>query len=342
MIRRKTDINPWVVAAGLGLLYAMRVAIRLSRAYDLRGKSVLIAGGSRGLGLLLAQEFAHHGAFPAICARSEKELFNAAEELRRRGVSVVTSVCDLTRKEEVDRMLQEVRTKLGSIDVLVNNASVIQVGPFEVMDLNDYRDAIDIHFWAPLHTILGVLPEMMQRRSGRIVNISSIGGKIAVPHLLPYSAGKFALTGLSGGLRAELRKYNIAVTTVYPGLMRTGSPRNAFFKGKHRHEYAWFSIFDSIPGISMNAERAARLIVEACINGDAELVLGLPAKIVTGFHGVFPALTQELMELMNLLLPAPGGIGTERAYGRESQSNLSPSWLTLLTEKAARAHNQIQ
>src|SRR6185503_4123757 len=121
-----------------------------------------------------------------------------------------------------------------------------------------------------------VLPEMRARREGRIVNITSIGGKISVPHLLPYSASKFALVGLSEGLRAELAKDGIVVTTICPGLMRTGSPRNATFKGQHRAEYAWFSIGDSLPVTAMSADRAARQILTACKRGEAEVVLSVP------------------------------------------------------------------
>lgn len=341
-MRRNNERKVIILAAGLGLLYALRAARRARRHYDLRGKGVLVTGGSRGLGLLLAREFAKYGARTAVCARSEKELSQAARDLEAIGVSLVTSVCDLTNRDDVERMLQEVRMKLGAIDVLVNNASIIQVGPVEVMDYRDYQETIDIHFWAPLYTILGVLPEMMRRRSGSIVNVSSIGGKMAVPHLVPYSAGKFALSGLSQGLRAELARYNIAVTTVYPGLMRTGSPRNAFFKGRHQDEYAWFSIFDSLPAISMDAEKAAREIVKSCIAGDAEVILSLPAKVAARLHGLFPGLTQDMLGLMNRFLPGPGGIGTRRAYGKESTSMFSPSWVTTLTEEAAEAHNQIQ
>src|SRR5262249_29078614 len=143
----------------------------------------------------------------------------------------------------------------------VNNAGIIQVGPMETMTLADYQEAMRVHYWGPLYTALAVLPQMKQRRAGRIVNITSIGGKVAVPHLLPYVGSKFALVGLSEGLRAELMKDGILVTTVVPGLMRTGSPRNAFFKGQNEAEYAWFKIGDSIPVLTTSAERAARRIV---------------------------------------------------------------------------------
>src|SRR6185437_14182851 len=177
-----------------------------------------------------------------------------------------------------------VHSRFGAVDVLVNNAGVIQVGPIEVMTHEDFELAMQAHFWGPLNTIMAALPGMRQRRSGRIVNISSIGGKVSVPHLVPYSASKFALVGLSEGLQAELAKDGIKVTTVCPGLMRTGSPRNADFKGKHRAEYAWFSISDALPGASMSAERAARQIIAACRRGDAEIILSLPANVAAKVH----------------------------------------------------------
>jgi short-subunit dehydrogenase len=238
-------------------------------------------------------------------------------------------------------MIDDVQQHFGRIDVLINNAGMIQVGPVELMTLEDYEEAMKVHFWGPLYTILAVLPGMRQRREGRIVNISSIGGKVSMPHLLPYNVSKFALVGLSEGLRAELAKDRIVVTTVCPGLMRTGSPRNALFKGQHRAEYTWFSISDALPLLSQSAERAARQIIAACRRGDAEVVLSLPAKLVTMLHGLFPGCTADLLSLANtLLLPAPGGIGTAQRPGKESSSRLSPSWLTRLSDKAGQRNNE--
>jgi len=228
----------------------------------------------------------------------------------------------------------------GGVDVLINNAGVIQVGPVEVMTLADYEEAMKTHFWGPLYATLAVLPSMRRRGRGRIVNISSIGGKIGVPHLVPYSASKFALVGLSEGLRAELAKDGIVVTTVCPGLMRTGSPRNATFKGQHRAEYAWFSISDASPVASMQAERAARQIIAATRRGDAEVILSLQAILAVKFHQLFPELSADVWGLINRPLPAAGRIGQKRAKGNDSQSELSPSWLTALGDRAAERNNE--
>jgi len=320
------------------------VAAALSRRrakFDLAGKIIFITGGSRGLGLLLAKEFAKGGARVAICARDSDELAKAKELLSSLTKDVLTIEADMTMREEAELAIEKIQRDLGPIDVLVNNAGVISVGPLESTTIDDYRSSINTHFWGPYFATIAVLPQMRRRRRGRIVNISSIGGKVSVPHLLPYSVGKFALTGFSEGLRSELRKDNILVTTVCPGLMRTGSPRNALFKGQNEAEYAWFSISDSLPVVSMNAERAARQIVSATRYGCAELVLSLPAKVAVKLHGVVPGLTVEMLGLANRLLPGPGGIGTGIRTGQQSSSEASPSWVTALNEKAAEQNNEV-
>jgi short-subunit dehydrogenase len=324
---------------------AAAIAVKLWRRYrdalDLQGKTVFVTGGSRGLGLLLAQEFGCKGARVAISARDPEELQRAAEILKRAGIEALTIEADMTMREEAYRAVHKVREHFGQVDVLINNAGTISVGPMETMTVDDYRDSLNTHFWAACFATMAALPEMKARREGRIVNISSIGGKIAVPHLLPYSVGKFALTGFSEGLRAELRRYGVLVTTVCPGLMRTGSPRNATFKGKHRAEYGWFSLSAGLPILSMSAERAARQIVRACREGSSEVVLSLPARLLARFHGAFPGATADFMALANALLPAPGGVGREPRSGASSESKISPSWATTLNERAAVQNNEV-
>ena len=333
------DLIKMTAIAGGALL--LKSAIDYLREYDLRDKTVLITGGSRGLGLVMAREFARHGARLALCARDEEELERARLDLERFGVEVMVVRCDVRNRQDVNDMVAAVNARFGNVDVLVNNAGVIQVGPLEVMTEEDFEQAMQAHFWAPLNTIMAVLPSMRQRKSGRIVNITSIGGKVAVPHLVPYSASKFALVGLSKGLRAELMKDGVSVTTVCPGLMRTGSPRNAEFKGQHRFEYAWFSISDALPLLTVSAENAARQVVRACKRGQAELVISVPAKIAVLFESLFPEAMYQILGVVNQLLPAPGGIGTQKAKGKESTSAWSPSWLTTLNEEAAVRNNEV-
>jgi NAD(P)-dependent dehydrogenase (short-subunit alcohol dehydrogenase family) len=308
---------------------------------DLRGRVTLVTGGSRGLGLAITRELVKAGARVVICARDAAELDRARARLEAGGAEVRTQVCDVTDREAVDRMFEWIREQLGPVEVLVNNAGIIQVGPVDEMKAEDYERALQVHFWGPLHTIMAALPQMRRRRGGRIVNIASFGGKISVPHLLPYSASKFALVGLSEGLRGALTRENILVTTVTPGLMRTGSPRNAWFKGKHRREYAWFSIGGSLPILSMSAGTAARRIVDALRHGDANLVMPLTAALMTKLHGFVPGFVADAVGLIDRLLPGPGGIGPEMRRGADSESALTPSVLTTLSDRAAEANNEL-
>ena len=335
------NILKWGALAA-GVYGAARLATRASRATSFRDKVVVITGGSRGLGLLLARRFGDEGAKIVICSRNEEELRRARNELYNRGVEVEAVHADVRLKVAVEDVIRTAVETFGGVDVLVNNAGVIQVGPMEHMTEQDYDEAMDTHFWAPLHAMNAALPVMRGRGGGRIVNISSIGGKVAVPHLAPYCASKFALTGLSQAATTELRKHNIYVTTVYPNLIRTGSPRNALFKGRHDEEYTWFTLGDSLPGISQNADRAARRIVRACRYGEPELITGLPAAIGARFHSVFPWLSLESASIIDQqVLPEAGGIGASRARGHQSETPVTQSSLTKLTRQAERENNEV-
>jgi NAD(P)-dependent dehydrogenase (short-subunit alcohol dehydrogenase family) len=316
--------------------------LQQSRYSDLEEKVVLVTGGSRGLGLVMAREFATHGARVAICARDEGDLAHVREEFAARGDHFFSYQCDVSDRTQVQAMLSAVETALGPVDVLVNNAGTIMVGPLEHMKLEDFEEAMRINFWGSVYTTLAVLPGMKRRREGRIVNITSIGGKVAFPHLLPYTASKFALVGFSEGLRAELAKDGIWVTTVVPTLMRTGSPRNVDVKGNYQAEYAWFTISDSLPGASIRAERAARQIVRACQNGESEVILGLPAKLAVIANGIAPGLLSDVLAAGNQwLLPSATGEETPARKGHESESSVTRSGLTSLTRAAERANNEI-
>jgi NAD(P)-dependent dehydrogenase (short-subunit alcohol dehydrogenase family) len=312
----------------------------LKPRFDFRGKHVVITGGSRGLGLVMARQLVAAGARVSICSRDSQELARAVAELRERG-RVVAVECDITERDRVREFLAVARQQQGQVDVLINNAGMIRVGPFETMTDDDFELSLRTHFWASLYATREVLPEMKSRGEGRIVNIASFGGKVAVPHLLPYTVGKFALVGFSNGLRDEVSRHGIVVTTVCPGLMRTGSHLNAEFKGRHEEEYAWFALSGGLPVLSLNAECAAARILLACSQGDAEVVIGLPFKAAVAVANVFPNLTAKILSMANrMLLPEEGGIGTAAVRGRVSRGQL-PDQATRLSDHAAADNNEI-
>jgi NAD(P)-dependent dehydrogenase (short-subunit alcohol dehydrogenase family) len=329
-------MNRTLLLAAAGGYLAYRA---LKPRYDFRGKHVLITGGARGLGLVMARQLRDAGARLTICSRTGEQLDRAAAEL---GPDAHAVECDVTDRGRVAELVAVARQRLGPIDVLVNNAGVIRVGPVEEMTGDDYEHSLKTHFWATLWAMDAVIPEMKARRSGRVVNVASFGGKVSVPHLLPYSVGKFAQVALSTGMRAELARHGVKVTTVCPGLMRTGSHVNAEFKGRHEQEYAWFAAGNGLPGFSMSAEAAARKILAACGRGDAELVLGLPAKLGVAATALAPNLTADLLDMVNrVVMPRPGGIGPMAAKGSDSRGSL-PGVFTTLSDRAAAANNELR
>src|SRR5262245_59124293 len=322
-----------LTAAGLGAWWLYRTLS--SPSYSFRGKNAFITGGSRGLGLVLARELLAQGANVAVCARDAGELALAYADLAGRGGRVVVVRCDVTDHDSVRDAVLLARARLGPIDVLVNNAGVIGVGSLETQTLDDFERAMKTHFWASVYTTFEVLPQMRQRRQGRIINVSSFGGKVAAPHLLPYVASKFALTGFSNGLRIELAGSGVVVTTICPGMMRTGSHLNARFKGQHEREYAWFALGNAIPGLSISAESAARKILDASARGEGEVVLTLPAKLAVLMQALFPDLTADAAGLVGrYLLPGPGDGDPTLVPGHHSRGVL-PEFVTTLSDRAS-------
>lgn len=330
----------FVTGLMLGGAAAVLAAAALRKRHDAKDLVVFITGGSRGLGLALALEYAQRGARVAICGRDDATLDEAIACIRASGADAFALRCDVREPQAVQEALRRVSERFGRLDILVNNAGTIQVGPYESMTRDDFEDSLGTHFWAMYETVEHAVPLLERSEHASIVNVTSIGGKVSVPHLLPYCVGKFAAVGYSEGLRAALASRNISVTTVVPGLMRTGSPRNAWFKGQHHKEYAWFALSDALPFFSVSAHSAARTIVEAALKRKAEVVLSLQAKMLVALEGVAPGLLLRGFALANALLPGPGGITTQAARGHESESQATASLLTALSRKAERAYNQ--
>jgi NAD(P)-dependent dehydrogenase (short-subunit alcohol dehydrogenase family) len=337
-----SDVRTWVkVGAGMGVAMGIREAFSQLREEDLRGEVALITGGSSGLGLEMARVLAGEGCRLVICARGAEELERAREDLEARGAEVLAVTCDVGNEDEVRQMVTEAIDRFGSVDILICNAGVIQVGQYRSMESDDYRRAMDIMFFGTLYPILAVLPHMRERGDGRIALITSIGGKISVPYLLPYNASKFAAVGLGEGLRAELGRDGITVTTIVPGLMRTGSYLNAEFAGeaeKRDATYRLFSAMSSLPLLTVDAELAAHQFVRAIKRGDAYFIYPPQYNLIARIHGMAPATTMAAMGLAARLMPETGDEKTN-VKGETIDDRQKPTgvWrvLTTLGRKAA-------
>lgn len=321
-----------------------------NKAVWTRGKVVVITGGSRGLGLALAEEFGRRGAQLVLAARNEAHLAEARRLLLDRGAvrspdDVLIVGADLRKPEEASRLIDEATRRFGRVDVLINNAGVINagvitVGPIENQPLEQFREVMDSNFYSGLHCTLAILPQMLERRAGSIANVTSIGGCISVPHLLPYCASKFAAVGFSKGLGMELRSRGIRVTTICPGLMRTGSHRNACFTGDSSREYRWFSLAASMPGASASVRRAAKKIANGIAAGCAEITITPQALLAARLGNLSPEAKRVAMMAMYMALPdAREGQNNPHRGEEVREQELFPA--STIGTSAARRYNQM-
>ncbi len=275
------------------------------------GDVAVITGGSRGLGLALAHRFGKGGLKLVLAARKEAELEDARQDLLKSGAvanedDILLVVCDITDPNQAAGLVDSAIRTFGRVDCLINNAGIIEVGPVENQSLETYELTMKTNFFGALYTIYAAMPHMLGRGKGSIVNISSVGGKIPVPHMLPYVAAKFALAGFSEGLHAELRFKGVRVTTVCPGLLRSGGEVHANFVGNVEAEKDWFNLGAKTPIVAADVHSAANQIYNATQAGRAELVISPQAWLAARVFGLAPETSQWVAAMANKhILPAP-------------------------------------
>jgi NAD(P)-dependent dehydrogenase (short-subunit alcohol dehydrogenase family) len=308
-MKKLASYAPHLIATGAAVGF---MCARLSRRRYIRsGQVVVITGGSSGLGLALAHRFGRAGLKLVLAARNEERLQEAQRSLLSAGSiadarDILLVACDLSEAKQAAYLIEETLGCFGAPDILINNAGIIEVGPVESQPLEVFERAMAVNFFGALYTIHAVLPSLLRRRHGSIVNISSVGGKMAAPHLLPYVASKFALTGLSEGLHSELRHKGIRVTTVCPGLMRTGGEDHAHFRGQVEKEAAWFKAAARTPLLAARSAYAADVVFDAVNRGRAEVTITPQAWLAARFAGLAPETTQLMNAIVNrCILPAP-------------------------------------
>ncbi|GAB3712181.1 SDR family NAD(P)-dependent oxidoreductase [Mariniluteicoccus flavus] len=301
----------------------------------------LVAGASRGLGLLIARELGRRDHRVAICSRSAESLDDAVAILAGEGIDATAYACDISDNDAVEAMVARIETELGPIETSICVAGNIQVGPPEAVTRRHFQEAIDVMLWGPINVGMAVLPRMRERRSGHIATISSVGGLVSVPHLLPYSTAKFGAYGFSQGLRAATSGTGVTVTTVTPWLMRTGSHGRATFFGDAAKEYAWFAPGASLPLVSVDGERAANQIVEATLAGKAFVPITPLTRVVAAAQGLMPGVLPTVLGVAGRLLPS--GTSSETIEGREARTRLNSGIvdrLTTLGDRMARRTNE--
>jgi short-subunit dehydrogenase len=331
-MKRSNDRGLWAIA---GVAVAAAWMFRTRRRRPLARKLALVTGGSRGLGLAIAEQLARRGASVVICARDGAELEHAASMLASRGLDVHTRVADVRERDAIADMVADVERELGPIDILVNNAGVLHVGPATAMTIEDLRDAMETNFWGAVNVADAVLPSMLVRHTGQIVNIASIGGIAPIPWMLPYSASKSAILGWSQGLHHDLAREGIAVTTVAPWVMRTGGPINGTFKGSARKaSYEAFALADLTPLLSIGVRAAARTIVRGIERRRAMVLVGLQSRVVALGNAIAPSSFSTILSWIAAVLPR--SFTHVGARGAEIASELSPRWRAIAERSRAR------
>lgn len=340
-----------VAAAAIGAATsAAAIAWRRRPGVSLEGEVALVTGGSRGLGYLIARRLLDEGCDVVICGRDEETLARAVRRLGResdalapvagRAPVVVGWPCDVRDAQAVGELVGRILARFGRIDMVVNNAGVVQVGPLQTMTLEDFRTTMETDYWGAVHTTLAVLPQMRSERAGRIVNITSIASDVAVPHLLPYVGAKYAKQGFSDGLRAEVAGDGITVTTVVPGLMRTGSPVHVEYHGQPEKEYAWFTLGSILPISAMSAERAAARIVRGIRRREARVTLSWQARTLRLVSALAPVATVRGLSAINRVLPGPNGSSHQDAAHGTALRGTLPSPVEWALDQAACNTNQ--
>lgn len=340
-VRGRKEPAGWAAAAVLAAVWAWTKRPRRARWTD---SVAIVSGGSRGLGLLLARGLAARGARLVLVARDTRELAAAKRQLEAEGAFVETVAADLTHPDTPEQVVRAARAAFGRIDVLVNDAGIITVGPEETMSLEDYRRAMEANFWSAVRLTRAALPHLRASERAAILNITSIGGAVPVPHLAPYVASKFAFVGWSSGLAAEVAEHGIRVTTVLPWLMRTGSFLHAELKGRRPAEAANFALSSSLPFLTLSADRAAARMLRAVDRGERFVSVGALAKAARVGFSLMPGFAIAVLSVVNRLLPpAEGGAGVRQPAEPlwKHRRGIARSVLTRLGDLAARRNNEL-
>lgn len=183
---------------------------------SVKGKNAIITGAGKGIGKAVAIALAQEGVNVGLVARTLSDLESLAEELKQYGVKVSLSIANVADIDAVNAAVLHIKNDLGSIDILVNNAGTASFGKFLELEPSRWEEIVKINLFGAYYTARAVLPEMIEKQSGDIINISSTAGKNGAAVTSAYSASKFALIGMSESLMQEVRKHNIRVSTLTP------------------------------------------------------------------------------------------------------------------------------
>ena len=195
--------------------------MNIMEKFSLEGKVALVTGAAYGIGFAIAEGLAAAGAKIAFNCRGQKHMDQALADYAAKGIEAKGYICDVTKEEEVQKMVAEIRSDLGSVDILVNNAGIIKRIPMAEMSVADFREVIDIDLTAAFIVSKAVLPDMMGKRSGKIINICSMMSELGRETVSAYASAKGGLKMLTKNIASEYGAYNIQCNGIGPGYIAT-------------------------------------------------------------------------------------------------------------------------
>lgn len=268
-------------------------------------RTAIITGASQGIGRATALKFASHGYDLVLAARQPDRLDQIADEIRAMGRTVLAVSTDVRDAKQVEHLIQQAVANFGIIDVLINNAGIFALGPVEAFSLEDWQQIIDTNLWGYIHTIHALLPHFLSQNKGIIVNISSIGGIEPIPYQVPYTVSKYAVTGLTQSLRAELSPKGIHVCGIYPNFIRSRIIERTIFRDKDKqgadNRYNLVNRAIHSP-ILEKPEDVAKAIWNAVEHQRSDILVGsanLSQIVYRFFPGVMKALYRRVLGLQS-------------------------------------------
>ena len=248
-------------------------------------KVAIVTGASTGIGWAVALALAEEGACVALAARRETNLLELAEQIEKSGGKALALRTDVTQREQVEAMVQQVIAQWGRVDILISNAGEYIRGPIVELDPADLQRSLNVNYFGGVYCIKAVLPHMIAQRGGHIAAVTSMDGKIGLPPDAPYVSAKFALTGFLEVLRQEVREHGIAVTNVMPGRVDTVMIEHL--------KFSWVS-----PKIS--PEAVARATLDGIRKQKPIVIVPPQAKLLYYINVFAPSLSDRLSRFFRL------------------------------------------